>query len=170
MGEKLKHRIRILLIAAIVFFTILLAAHKDSDASDYSDYKFLALNEARFQYLKFQDGDRDPLITDNGLPNRAMNTELNLFLKVDILKYFYFDNQIHSMTDKGIDGSNGQFRAVGWEYRLGVRVNEYVDVGYYHFSQHAMDHTLPFHYPVKDAVELNIYLYRSSASSRQSVF
>jgi hypothetical protein len=168
MSDLNKSRLRVFLVALATAIVIFLASHKEADASD-PDFDFLKLNEAHFQYLKFADGSRDPLITENGLRNRAMNTELNLFVKLDVLKYFYFDNQIHSLTDQGIDGSNGQFRAVGWEYRAGVRLNSYFDVGYYHFSQHAIDHTLPYHWPVKDAIEINIYFFRQSGL-RESIF
>lgn len=135
-------------------------------ASFAADFKIWELDELKFTYRSFFEGGRDPLITDNGLPNRALGKELNLTMNTSLFKYGYFNNTIHSMTDeiKGTGGS-GQFRMVGWEFGLGVdfsKISKHTpfSVGYYHYSQHALDHTYPWAFPVKDAIEVNIYLFR----------
>lgn len=64
------------------------------------------------------------------------------------------------MTDEMLTGG-GQFRLVGLQTRLGIRLSSYVDFGFYHFSQHLLDYQYPMGgYPVQDAFEFKIYLMK----------
>lgn len=118
----------------------------------------LELQEIKLNYKSFFPGGSDPLITQNGL-NHNMDKELNLHLNMDFFDHFYWNNMIHSMTDKDEAGS-GQFRLVGWNFNLGLHLTDYVDFGYHHFSQHLLDYAGPNHYPVQDAWEINVYIFR----------
>jgi hypothetical protein len=126
-----------------------------------SDFHLLELKELYVNYFRFYEGGQYPLITNNGLPNKEMDRQLDLHIKTDILHYFYWDSRIHSMTDRDMDTNKGQFRLVGLETRFGIRLSSTIEFGYYHFSQHTLDHQTPYHYPVQDALELKIYLYRN---------
>ncbi len=122
------------------------------------------LKEVSISYKSFFDKGHDPLITDNGLRGRALDKGIDLNMNTDVFHYLYWNNTVHSLTDRGVDGGSGQFRMVGWEFGFGVDVRKAasylpITVGYYHYSQHCLDCTYPFHYPVKDAIELKLFLY-----------
>lgn len=125
-------------------------------------WNLLEMNETSLEYRDFFPGGSDPLITQNGLDNRTLGKEVRLNLNVDVLKVFYFDNLVHGGTDEIIgSGGKGQFRVVGWNFELGFRLNQYINVYYHHHSQHILDSTYAHgHFPVQDAVGIKIYLYK----------
>ncbi len=125
------------------------------------------LDQAYINYKQYTPGGTSYLITDNGLPDRAMDKEVALHLDTTFWSYLYFNNIIHAATDKGLDGS-GQFRVVGWNFQLGARVASWLDVQYEHHSQHILDWQGPMHFPVEDSIGVNIYLYRTK--TRESIF
>lgn len=134
------------------------------------DFQLLYLNELSFDVKSYMDGGHYPTITDNGLyGGRLLDKELNLTVKTDIMRYFYWDSTIHSMTDRTKDKQHGQFRTVGLEFGFGVRLSSSVEFGYYHFSEHMLDASFPWHFPVRDAVQLKVYLYRAKGE-RETIF
>lgn len=128
-----------------------------------SEWKLIELKEVRADYAKFLFGGRDPLITSNGIPNKTLGERLNLTVNNDICKYLFWNNTVHSMTDKDIPTGAGQFRMVGLESRVGVNISKYFDVSYYHFSKHVLDSTYAHErFPVQDAIELRVFFYLDS--------
>lgn len=116
----------------------------------------------------FFTGGRDPLITSNGIENRTLGQDLNLEVDTDVLTYLYWDSIVHSSTDRVLNPdsttSNGQFRMIGLEFGFGVDLRRFdlglpVRFGYYHYSQHELDGISPWAYPVRDALELKLYLF-----------
>lgn len=82
---------------------------------------------------------------------------INLGLEASLLDVFYLRPIVEGTT------TDAQYRGVGLDLRLGLRVSPSVEIGYYHHSQHLLDRasaTLP-RYPVEDAIELKIFLYRA---------
>ena len=129
--------------------------------SGYVKADSMSIEELSVQYKHFLSGGSHPLITENGLSGKTLDKELNLTLNTNIFKYVYFNNFVHSMTDKNVDGSQGQFRLIGWQYAIGAHLSSALDVGYYHFSQHLLDTTYSHgHFPVENAIELKLYLIR----------
>lgn len=124
---------------------------------------FIELKEVSADYKSFFPGGSDPLITDNGQPNRGLDKEISLGINTDIANFLYFDNVVHGRTDN-IKGTNsGQFRTVGWNFKFGIRVSRTIEFGYWHHSQHLLDTEYKYgHFPVEDGIQLKIYLYRSS--------
>lgn len=124
------------------------------------------IKEVSVTYRSFFPGGTDPMITDNPYqPNKALDKELDLAVNMEVFQYFYWNNTIHSMTDKGLDGSPGQFRMVGLETGLGIDFRSIwalipASMGYYHYSRHELDTSAPVHFPVLDAIELKLYLYQ----------
>lgn len=120
------------------------------------------LREVSIDYRNYFPGGRDPLITSNGLPNRGIGKGLDVNINSDILDWVYWNNRINSKTDYDTVGHGGQFRLVGWETAFGVHLSSYVDIGYYHHSQHILDAAYKYdNYPVEDAIQIKLYLYRS---------
>lgn len=157
------------LIGIITLLAVQLALSPDVDADDFISVKTVSIDAK-----SFFPGSHNPLITDNGLPNKAMGQELNLNVDTDLATIFFWNNTIHSDTDDviNVDGShsNGQFRLVGLETSLGIDFRQIssdipVTFGYYHYSQHELDGVSPWHYPVEDAVQVKIFLYQRSSNT-----
>lgn len=125
--------------------------------------RVLNLREVYLDFKQFGPNPRNPLIDDVGLGNRELDKELSLYLNTDISKYGFFDQHVYSLTDRPTDseGEYGQFRLIGWNFQLGVRVLPYLSAGYDHFSKHLLDHEDPNkRFPVQDSIFVRLYLYR----------
>lgn len=161
MTDKTRHRLITLAVAAVAFFAILLY-RQPAEAAE-----LFQIEQVKVTYRSYFPGGTDPLITQNGyLPDRALSKSLDLSVDTTLGKYFYWNWNVHSMTDTLVHGQGGQFRMVGLEMRLGIDFSKIwsfipVTAGYYHDSDHILDspHSLG-HFPVKDAVEFNFILYR----------
>jgi hypothetical protein len=145
-------------MVAALFYVALGASHCHAD-----DYNVVDLKELNFSYRQFLPGGSDPLITDNGLPNRTLGQGIDLNVNLKLAEYFYWDNKIVTMTDQDSVTGSSQFRMVGWNFRLGLNVTENVQIGYWHFSEHVLDYTAVFPYPRQDAVEIKVIIYRSGS-------
>ena len=128
-------------------------------------YPILELDELKVQYIDYFKGGRDPLIS---LPNRQLGKQLNLSFNSTLFDYFYWNSLIHSSTDEIPDTSSGQFRVVGLEMQLGVRITNYFNLYLHHHSQHSLDTTLPFGFPVQDGVGLEIIIF--SNKRKEGIF
>lgn len=118
-----------------------------------------SVSELSITYRDFFPGGRDPLITSNSQANRSLGQELDVNMDFDLFKYGYWNNLIHTKTDKPnypSVGPAGQFRDVGWEFELGLRATSWLSGGYHHHSQHVLDGYLPTGYPVEDAWEIKL--------------
>lgn len=129
-----------------VFLAVLLCVlHESCEAS--SDYGF-HLNEVSLDYARFKEGSRDAILAPSR-PKERVDLNVNL----DLLRYFYLNNQVHSMTD------TTQFRLIGWKYQLGVHLGSFADLYYQHFSQHILDQAYN-DFPLENTIGLKLYLYR----------
>ena len=152
----------VVVAGGLLFFLSSAMAHCDEVTG-------LDLQEVSLEYKSFSSGGRDPLITQNGLEDRALDKEVDLNVNIDILKYLYWNNTVHSMTDRFTDGGAGQFRLVGWDYKLGVRIFDSLHVQYEHFSQHLLDTTYKHgDFPVQDSLGFILYIY--GRPDRKGVF
>lgn len=121
----------------------------DSLYVDYKDYAIL------------NDKNRDLLV----YPEPAKEG-VNLGLDTSILGVGYFNSQIEGTT------TSAQYRGVGLQLQIGIRLSDYLDVGYYHHSQHTLDRPsgdIP-RFAVEDAIELKIYIYRAHKSQEDTIF
>lgn len=154
--DKMK-LIKLLLIAAIIGIIVGFACQVgecdivtlDSLYVDYKDYAIL------------NDKNRDLLV----YPESAKEG-VNLGINTSILGAGYFNSQIEGTT------TSSQYRGVGLQLQIGIRLSDYLDVGYYHHSQHVLDRPsgdIP-HFAVVDAIELKIYIYRAHKSVEPTVF
>jgi hypothetical protein len=150
-AEKRAAFLLALLSASILLYAMLLPEAK-------ADFKLLELHELSMGYKQFGPGGSDPLLTQNGL-GHDQDKEIELLMNTSLLKFIYWNNRVHAGTDKDIDG-HGQFRTVGWQFQFGVHLSSYLDVQYEHHSQHVLDYTEPFHFPVQDSIGIRIYFYR----------
>lgn len=103
-------------------------------------------------YAMINENNRPLLI----YPEHAKEA-LNLGLNTDILKYGYFDSLVESMT------TGAQYRAIGLQLNLGVRILPEISVGYWHHSQHLLDRggTDERPYPVEDAVVIRWTIFHA---------
>lgn len=127
---------------------------------------FIELKELSIDAIQFFPSGIEPLISWNG-QGRAPDKQLDLNMNAQVAKVVYWDNRVHSMTDKTLDGTSSQFRVVGWNFRIGVQFSEQLQVGYYHFSKHLLDHSFPGGaFPVLDGVEVKWYLFGGKNGNR----
>lgn len=126
------------------------------------------LEQVYINYKQFTPGGTSYLITNNGIPDRSLDKGISIHFDTTFLSYLYWNNIIHAGTDKNSAGS-GQFRTVGWNFQLGVRLARWLDFQYEHHSQHILDHNGPNHFPVEDSFGINVYLYRTKGV-RESLF
>ena len=141
-------------LAVTVGLFLLLLAVTDADAGSVVE-----LDEVSIHYLRFHPSARNPLFW-----NSTPKEELDLNMNTNILRVVGWDNTVHSMTD------SSQYHVVGWNLRLYLRVTQYAEVGYWHFSKHVLDSTYPYSkWPVEDALMINLYIFRAKPG-RQAVF
>ncbi len=149
--------IALMLLVALVFYTIF-GLIFDSFNEAKADDGIFKLDEVSLTYRDYFDHGSDPLITQNGIPNRTLGKELSFSLNVNIGDIFYWENRVHGATDEEIGTGKGQFRVVGLEERFGLKISNNLEFGLYHHSQHLLDSEYQYgHWPVSDALELKIY-------------
>lgn len=147
-------------MAIVIAFATLLVILTFNMAIAHGDDYVFNLERVFIDYRYFGSGGVDPLTTQNGLPGRELGSGLDLNFQTSIFQYLYWDNTVHSTTDRYIDsGKEGQFRTVGWKFRLGVRLHDNLDIGYYHHSEHVLDYARKDPFPRRDGLELRFYLY-----------
>ena len=130
--------------------------------------EFIELDKLSVEYRDYFDGGSDPLITNNGIPNRTLGKGLDFNLDTNIFSVLYWNNKVHSMTDEIVNsGGKGQFRAIGWKFDLGVRATPYLNIYYRHHSQHLLDASLPYHFPVNDSVGIELIIF--SKNKKESI-
>jgi hypothetical protein len=145
---------------------LILASLTFSHADETKTWKLIELKELTMGYRDFTPGGHRPTLNGNGLENRTLGKELQLFFNTDIGRYFFWNNRVHGGTDEVIgSGGKGQFRDVGWQFWLGVRPSKYLTLEYEHHSQHMLDYSMPGRFPVEDSVGLKIHLYRDYTPS-----
>lgn len=142
-----------LIIVAILLFTL---------ASMAAEWSPIELQELSVQYInleKINDKARNFLTWPE-----SPTEKINVLIDTNILTHGYWNSKILSQT------TDAQFRSIGLETHIGVRLTNFLDMGYYHYSDHAIDRNvggMP-KFPVEDGIELRIYLYR--AKDANSIF
>lgn len=112
------------------------------------------LQEINVDYKVFNGDTRTPYLQGiPGLEDHSLQNQLDLNVNMDFLEHFYWDNTIHSLND-------GSYRLIGWNYRIGLHINEYIDFGWWHFSEHYTDFTSPYGFPLQNAWQFKIFLFR----------
>lgn len=149
------NRVLTALIKVLLLVIILLLFDKACMAGSIFE-----LNEVSLEYKAFSDGSFNPLIDNNGLTNKRLDKELNLYVNTTLFKYGFINNKIHSYTDRDENGNPGQFRLVSWNYSLGVHITYFLDLSYEHKSEHLLDSTFPYHFPLENSINIKIYLYK----------
>lgn len=114
---------------------------------------FLELQEVYVNYKVFSGTTRTPYLQLPGLEGHSLENELNLNVNMDLWDHFYWNNVIHSLND-------GNYRLIGWNWRVGVHITDYIDFGWNHFSEHYADYSSPYGFPLQNSWEINIYLFR----------
>ena len=117
----------------------------------------LALDYKNFSWLN--DQARNALIYPEH-PKESINVVIN----TNLLKYMFLNSTIESLT------TGSQYRSIGLELRLGLRVHNNLEFGYYQHSEHILDgtHSYMNKFPVEDAIEIKLFLYRKE--KKDSIF
>lgn len=133
-----------LLLAMLLIFTY---------SFDSYAWRLFELEETSIGYNKFVNDGRDPVLYPE-IHKEMIDTHIN----ARFMKYVIWQNNVWGMT------TDSQFRAIGYEFRVGVRLSPFVDISYHHHSQHLLDRPSATMngFPVYDSVEVRIYLYREN--------
>lgn len=129
----------------------------------------LELRSLRVDAIRFFDGGHDPLVTQNGQKGRALGEQLDLHVDVDVLRYFYWNSTVHSVTDRRIRDSDaaGQFRTVNLQMQFGVRLFPLLSVYYWHSSTHLLDSVYTGgHWPVQDGIGACLTIYSAPTGAK----
>ena len=145
--------IAIVIAAGLLFLVI--SAHADSFLDDGA----VDLQEVKVGFIKMLDGTDDEIRSLN-IPGDALTSRLNLNVNTNLMVYGFWNNEIHSATD------NSQFREVGYKTNLGIRLTDYLDVSFYHHSQHVLDSVSSFGYETEDGVQIDIYLFSKERKNK----
>ncbi len=149
---------RISWFAVVMTALVVLAA--SNKCAHGRDFKLLELRETSLNYKYFVHPGRDPLFI-----NEHHKEELNLHLNLDVFKYLFINNMVHSKT------SPSQYRVVGLNSKIGVHVTKHVDIQYEHFSKHLLDkkHEYMNKFPVEDSIGINLIFYTNDLP-KNSIF
>lgn len=145
-------------LMGIVFVFVLVTVLSRTVNAD----NFFEVDNLSITYKNYTNSGSEPLVTNNGLPSRGLDKNLSMNLDTSIFGYMYLNTMIHSDTDYNtLTGERGQFRTIGLQYELGLRVVRQLDLFVYHHSQHDLDNILPYAFPVQDAIGIRINLIKS---------
>jgi hypothetical protein len=116
------------------------------------DFKFIDVSAVYLDFMHYTWAV-DPFLQ----PTLAPTNRFDLHLDMELLnRTFFFNNMIHSETDQY------QYRLIGWNYRFGVHLGNYVDLYIEHFSQHLLD-IAPATANTYEAIGLRVYFYRTTS-------
>jgi len=141
-----------LLLAPVVFSQV--------QNQSKQQYRLIDLREAYVIGHHYYGTSQNYLVTSNGM-HRELSKELSLVWNLDLGRYMYWDNKIYGLMDREPGEFSGQFRVVGWDFQLGVRLCSYLNFEYEHFSKHVLDYKYPTEgYPSEDSFGIRLYLFR----------
>lgn len=104
---------------------------------------FIQVDELSLQYKKFNQSARHPLFY-----NSQMKEGIDLNMNTDLaFGLIFWDNKIHTTTN------SAQYYLIGWQFKFGTHITEFLDVQYEHHSQHLLDDNYPYmSFPVEDSL------------------
>jgi hypothetical protein len=125
----------------------------------------LELHDVAITYRSYEPGSRLPympgLIASQGISiGFEIAQGFDLYpLGIPIRtsdRFLFWENEVVGTM------SGPLFKHVGWRFRYGVRVFDWLEVTRFHFSQHVldMDWPGPFSWPLEDGWQFKIYLLR----------
>ena len=121
-----------------------------------ADFHPYELKEVYIDYRHQTSVGYDPVLQLTGDNNISLNNKLDLHINSKLFEVFYWENMLNSTSDQG------QFRVIGWEYALGVQVFPWLRAGWYHHSQHLLDKFNVQHFPLENAIQIQIWLYQNN--------
>lgn len=140
--------IRFLLVYLTLFCSVLLYL------SDAYAFDVLKLDDASVQYEKLHPSARHPMFTFSRPKER-----ISVRLDTSVLDHFYWNSYVHGTSDES------QYRFIGLEMEVGLRVTKWASVHARHHSQHLLDTTYAYgKWPVEDALGFTLHLYRAPAN------
>lgn len=123
----------------------------------FANFKILDLEQVRVGYKNFIFA-RDPMFWDS-----TPKEQININIETSLMKYGFWNSFVHGTTDES------QYKRIGLQMELGVRISNSLEVSYKHHSQHMLDCTYPYQrFPVEDSVGVYLYLFRKD--KKESIF
>lgn len=144
-------------ILVVAFFSVFLFVFSSLVAKLTYSKELVNLNRVGLQYHNFLNPSRDALIVPS-IPNTSLNSQIRLSVDLDLLKYFYWQNNIYTITDR-MDNNYAQFRYVAWQYQFGLRLFKNFSLEFYHKSEHLLDSIPKISYPMVNSIGFNYTIY-----------
>jgi len=137
------------LVMKILILSMMLLGAMKAQALDV-----VSLREARIDYRNYNiiSSYNRPLLIYPEVAKEGIILHVN----TDILKYGFWDNSVEALT------TDAQYRSIGLQFNLGLRITPWLDVSYWHHSQHVLERvSSPVSpYPFEGALQFSIKLYQ----------
>jgi hypothetical protein len=114
--------------------------------------EYYSIADHRDSYMGYADPDDNPSGDEAWVGGVAANYTLDLVMRRNI--GLYWDNSIHG------EGTNSQFREVGWRYELGAQLGDSVQLFWKHHSRHVLDAQRSERFPLDNFYGLRVVFYR----------
>ena len=121
------------------------------------------LRSLYFDVRKYRENPKNFFI-DNWSDEHELDGQIGLVLDVDLMGgWIYHSSNVTGLTSRLKDNDEAdQFRFISWEYELGLRPFNWLEIGWHHFSGHILDgEYINHHFPVHDALQIKLFLYKN---------
>lgn len=150
---------KMVIITIISSILLNMVIHSDLHANIIDDaVNTSELDKVNIDYKSYFKNGFSPYM----IKGSVLNKELDLNVDFSLLEIAYFNQTVWSLVDQS------QFRWVGYNPRLGIRLAPIVSVEFSHFSQHILDKAEPYYdvkFPVEDSVNIRINLFDRNPQS-----
>jgi hypothetical protein len=102
------------------------------DQTTDKPFTWLKANALDLEYLRLKAKNRDPYAPEY---TGQWREQIGLRWDISLLKYGFWNNRVHTETIN----PGGTVKTVGWQWELGIRLGNQVDIYHYHHSRHIMD-------------------------------
>ena len=107
------------------------------------------IHEAYFEYRGLKAHSRNPIVPSG----ETITSSYGIYTDIALIWRLHFKSLVHTTA------TNVQFRTVGWQFWLGLRPWDWIELGMYHHSQHTLD-TQIGRYPLEDGLYLKVWFNR----------
>jgi hypothetical protein len=112
--------------------------------------EYITINEMNLEHYQYEV-HRNPYFADAEVqPDWRHHTRFNF--QLGITDYIFWDNKLHM----DFDGATTAIRHAGWEYTVGFRLTDWLDILRYHHSQHVLEDKFDTRFPNTDAYGVRI--------------
>src|SRR5687768_1997527 len=128
---------------ALALFVLVLV----SSASYAKPFQWVSADRLSLELKEIAPGKRDPYFDQE---EEHWQYKLNLLWDVRLMERLFL------VSDSYFSTSNNKVTHIGWHYRSGIHVLDWLDIVHEHHSQHAADKSRPTKFPLEDSYGIRI--------------